>query len=280
MKELRTVEGQPFFVDDEDAGRVAKLPWRIYRTGNQTRTWLEIVCYRMQRRGKGYFLSEFIIGENKAKEVKRSKMKIMFIDSSDFNYTKNNIIIATHSRMRYLSAPSVGKTSMFKGVGRIKRIRNPWQIHLESREHHVRRTKCVSDEIEGAHLYDEWALDCVGLPCFTNFIDGELNPWFISHTYRKLNVELCPRNRHLAGSGTIDYRGVAKSGPKYKAKPFTAWLTPAAKTKQYLGYFATKIEAATAFDVACWKEFQHPALLNFPERIPEYEEENASIAVH
>lgn len=277
MKELKTIEGQVFFVDDEDVNRVNGHKWRLSNSFRRCARRIPIHIYT-RIKSHPILLQNFIL-ELEVTTSKREKgSRVTLLDASNFNYCRNNILITSRMRVAALAPPHVDSSSMFKGVSYC--IKNSYWF-ASSKLAGASWTRSFHSEFDAVRAYDTFCLQQVGLPCFLNFIDGKLNPWFSSE-YRKLSVELlpynkyaCPMERSLSG-----YRGVNTCRQSSTYTTYQARIIVNPKQITELGCFDTAEKAAIAFDIACWKEFHHPALLNFPERIPEYEKENTSVVVH
>ena len=81
---------------------------------------------------------------------------------------------------------------------------------------------------------------------------------------KKAPVGYTPIQKTLKSNNTTGYRGVGKSGKKFKA----VMRLVKGENPTYLGTFDTAIKAALAYDQAAIKAGKKKSTLNFPDELP------------
>ena len=89
---------------------------------------------------------------------------------------------------------------------------------------------------------------------------------------KKAPVGYTPIQKILKSNNTTGYRGVGKSGKKFKA----VIRLVEGENPTYLGTFDTAIKAALAYDQAAIKAGKNNSTLNFPDGLPIKEKEKES----
>lgn len=245
VKKIPLQNGMFALVDDEDYERCMEYVWNSNR--RTTVNGLNVVT-RID--GKTTTLLNFIFKDTE-------KLLKTHANGNLFDYRKENIKFIEPSFARISRKGARGSSSKYKGVFRRKNAKK-WQAKIR-KDGHLKHLGTFISEDDAARAYNKAAMELFGEGCYLNII-GENNNSEI------LNI---PTVSQVRKKGKVGYKGVSLS--KSRSKPFRARIWVDGK-ESVIGYFATKTEAALAYDKKAKELYGDKAILNFPNLDEQMEE--------
>jgi len=121
MSKLPLQNGMFAIVDEEDYERCMEHIWTVSISKRTS--------YSVHRKigKKSKMLANFILGERDSE-----KNKIHFLNKNQFDFTKENLLEATHIHIMHTTRSRINSTSWFKGVHWNKQ-RKCWQAYIKTK---------------------------------------------------------------------------------------------------------------------------------------------------
>jgi hypothetical protein len=235
MKQIHLASGHVALIDDDDLERVSLYKWRA----QPHPTTVYVVAHG---KPKGLRLHRFVMNAPDGVIVDH-------INGNGLDCRKNNLRFATYSQNSQNSQRRRHSLSQYKGITWVP-ARQRWvaQIWINNRRE---RLGIFTNEIDAAKTYDAAALFYFGEFARVNFADSQ--PLSIQ--------EIKKRNReNFKKRSASAFRGVTwrKDEGRWHAR------IQLNKKKISVGFYATDVEAAMAYDLKALDLLGPQADLNFP----------------
>ena len=249
----KVAAGRVALVDDEDYGLVARYRWNVIETETSAGVTCAYAVTRMHRAdgARGHVLMHNLI------------MGIIGVDHFNHNgldNQKENLRPATATENLGNKRRRRSGSSRYKGVTWSKQ-RKRWIAQIR-RDGKVRHLGLFDSEADAGYAYDAGAREVFGPFACLNFPEpGE------SSADGAGNLEATaatPGTERLPAAGASPYLGAIWANGKNK---WQARITSGGK-QHHLGFYASDIEAALAYDAAAPEIFGGKAYLNFPDGLP------------
>lgn len=237
VKRIPLQNGKYAIVDDEDYEKCKSHVWQLHVTENA----------KTVRTSGGIALRRYVTGVCKEERV-------IHKDDDILNCTKENLEIISPKDQTRRRKGDKNATSKYKGVCQYKGSKKWVATIYDSKNKKNIYLGSFDDEDEAALSYNKAVKEMFGDGAFINKIGFDNSSKAVDQVKHKYKQNRRPK-------GKTGFRGVTKSGDKYRGRIFTDNKTV------WLGAHDTPEQAAKEYDKRSYELFGDKAILNFPREV-------------
>lgn len=248
VKKIPLQNGMVALVDDEDFDRVNQYVWTVNTTIAKTNLVV-------RNRILNTVLQKFILGNDASDDG-----FITFKNKNDLDFRRSNLIVTDRKGVSIRKKGNKNASSKYKGVSWCKRSKR-WLAQIQTKGKHIHLGYFDLEE-EAAEKYNKASLEIFGEQAYQNLI-GNYNG------SEEVDLKQAKKHRRINGN-TSKFRGVSLNSKMNRYVSSTTFKGE----YFYLGTFSNEIEAAKVYDKKAIELHGEKAVLNFPELINEYIQQN------